>query len=74
MQVSNTRLWHRMGARTLNRSICGAAAETAVKATLGRGQSKALPRLSNNQKDVGKFLYRNQQNPCCTLQHVEKLQ
>jgi len=35
MQVCNARLWHRMGARALNRSICGAAAETAVKATLG---------------------------------------
>jgi len=36
MQICNTRLWNRMGARSLKRSICGAAAETAVKATLGK--------------------------------------
>jgi anaerobic selenocysteine-containing dehydrogenase len=33
--VSSTRLWNRMGASGLERSICGAAAETAVEATLG---------------------------------------
>ncbi len=33
--VCNERLWNRMGASGLERSICGAAAETAVQATLG---------------------------------------
>jgi anaerobic selenocysteine-containing dehydrogenase len=33
--VVNTRFWNRMGASGLIRSICGAAAETAVKLTLG---------------------------------------
>ena len=31
----NARLWNRMGASGLERSICGAAAETAVRATYG---------------------------------------
>lgn len=35
LAVCNTRLWNRMGASALQRSICGAAAETAVEATLG---------------------------------------
>ncbi len=33
--VCNARLWNRMGASGLERSICGAAAEAAVEATLG---------------------------------------
>lgn len=33
--VCNARLWNRMGASGLERSICGAAAEAAVQATLG---------------------------------------
>ena len=33
--VSNERFWNRLGASGLERSICGAAAETAVQATLG---------------------------------------
>ncbi len=33
--VASIRLWNRMGASGLERSICGAAAETAVKMTLG---------------------------------------
>ena len=33
--ICNARLWNRMGASGLERSICGAAAETAVNATLG---------------------------------------
>ena len=35
LAVCNTRFWNRMGASGLERSICGAAAETAVIATLG---------------------------------------
>lgn len=33
--VCNTRLWNRMGASGLDRAICGAAAEAAVRATYG---------------------------------------
>ncbi len=35
MTVSSSRLWNRLGASQLERSICGAAAERAVEATLG---------------------------------------
>jgi len=35
LAVCNRRLWNRMGASGLQRSICGAAAEAAVTATLG---------------------------------------
>ena len=33
--ICSERLWNRMGASGLDRAICGAAAETAVEATLG---------------------------------------
>jgi anaerobic selenocysteine-containing dehydrogenase len=36
MTVSSGRFWNRLGASQLERSICGAAAECAVEATLGR--------------------------------------
>jgi anaerobic selenocysteine-containing dehydrogenase len=36
MTVSSARLWNRLGASQLRRSICGAAAEMAVEATLGQ--------------------------------------
>jgi anaerobic selenocysteine-containing dehydrogenase len=35
MTVSSARFWNRLGASQLERSICGAAAEKAVEATLG---------------------------------------
>ena len=35
LAVTDRRLWNRMGASGLQRSICGAAAESAVNATLG---------------------------------------
>ncbi|HEY7983995.1 MAG TPA: molybdopterin-dependent oxidoreductase, partial [Ktedonobacterales bacterium] len=35
LAVTNARLWNRMGASGLERSICGAAAELAVEATVG---------------------------------------
>lgn len=35
LAVCNERLWNRLGASGLERSICGAAAETAVQATFG---------------------------------------
>jgi anaerobic selenocysteine-containing dehydrogenase len=36
MTVSSARFWNRLGASRLERSICGAAAEKAVEATLGK--------------------------------------
>lgn len=36
MAVASARLWNRMGASRLERSICGAAAEQAVEATVGK--------------------------------------
>jgi anaerobic selenocysteine-containing dehydrogenase len=39
MSVASGRFWNRLGASQLIRSICGAAAETAVTATLGRRHS-----------------------------------
>ena len=36
LAVCNARLWNRLGASQLERSICGAAAEFAVEATLGK--------------------------------------
>lgn len=40
MGVSSARLWNRLGASRLERSICGAAAEYAVESTLGVRQSQ----------------------------------
>ena len=39
MVVSSGRFWNRLGASTLDRAICGAAAETAVEAMLGKRYS-----------------------------------
>jgi anaerobic selenocysteine-containing dehydrogenase len=39
MTVASARLWNRLGASRLRRSICGAAAEMAVEATLGSRRS-----------------------------------
>lgn len=39
MSVCNARLWNRLGASRLQRSICGAAAEHAVEVTLGTRHS-----------------------------------
>ncbi|MGH2537900.1 MAG: molybdopterin-dependent oxidoreductase, partial [Candidatus Promineifilaceae bacterium] len=41
MTVASARLWNRLGASQLERSICGAAAERAVEATLGARWSPA---------------------------------
>jgi anaerobic selenocysteine-containing dehydrogenase len=41
MTVASARLWNRLGASQLQRSICGAAAERAVEATLGTRWSPA---------------------------------
>jgi anaerobic selenocysteine-containing dehydrogenase len=40
MTVSSNRFWERLGASRLERSICGAAAERAVEATLGKRWSQ----------------------------------
>ncbi|MBA2278165.1 MAG: molybdopterin oxidoreductase family protein [Chloroflexia bacterium] len=39
LSLCNTRLWNRMGASGLKRSICDAAAEVAIEATIGVRQS-----------------------------------
>jgi anaerobic selenocysteine-containing dehydrogenase len=44
MSVCNGRFWNRLGASRLERSICGAAAEFAVEATLGSAAQPALQR------------------------------
>jgi anaerobic selenocysteine-containing dehydrogenase len=41
MHVASARFWNRLGASQLQRSICGAAAEMAVEATLGSRRSPA---------------------------------
>jgi anaerobic selenocysteine-containing dehydrogenase len=40
MTVSSVRLWNRLGASQLQRSICGAACERAVEATVGKRWSQ----------------------------------
>jgi anaerobic selenocysteine-containing dehydrogenase len=47
--VSNARLWNRLGASTLQRSICGAAAELAVESTLGARWSPPVAELEHTQ-------------------------
>src|SRR6185295_10232729 len=41
MTVASARFWNRLGASQLQRSICGAAAERAVEATLGKRWSQS---------------------------------
>jgi anaerobic selenocysteine-containing dehydrogenase len=43
LAVCNERLWNRLGASGLERSICGAAAEQAVKLTLGERLAPEYP-------------------------------
>jgi anaerobic selenocysteine-containing dehydrogenase len=64
MTVSSARLWNRLGASQLERSICGAAAEYAVEATLGR-------RWSPPYADVvhSKLVILWGHNPVCTAPH-----
>ncbi len=49
MGVSSARLWNRLGASRLERSICGAAAEFAVNATLGIRQSPAYEQVTHSR-------------------------
>lgn len=62
--LCNTRLWNRMGASGLERSICGAAAEAAVNATLGA-------RLAPDARDVrdSKLVIIWGHNPASTSPH-----
>lgn len=49
MSVVNGRFWNRLGATQLERSICGAAAEFAVNATLGVRQSQHYQDVAHSQ-------------------------
>lgn len=49
MTVSSARLWNRLGASRLERSICGAAAEFAVNATLGVRHSPAYQHVAHSR-------------------------
>jgi anaerobic selenocysteine-containing dehydrogenase len=49
MTVSSARFWNRLGASQLERSICGAAAEYAVEATLGRRWSQPYADVAHSK-------------------------
>jgi anaerobic selenocysteine-containing dehydrogenase len=49
MTVSSARLWNRIGASQLQRSICGAAAERAVEATLGARWSQPYADVAHSK-------------------------
>ncbi|MCB8948283.1 MAG: molybdopterin oxidoreductase family protein [Ardenticatenaceae bacterium] len=49
MAVVNGRFWNRLGASQLERSICGAAAEFAVEATLGSRRSQAYEDVAHSK-------------------------
>lgn len=63
--VSSTRLWNRMGVSGLQRSICGAAAETVVEMTLGA-------RWGMDSADIvhSKFIILWGHNPASTGPHL----
>jgi anaerobic selenocysteine-containing dehydrogenase len=63
--VVNARLWNRMGASGLVRSICGAAAETAVRLTVGA-------RLAPDPRDLlhSRLIIIWGHNPASTSPHV----
>jgi anaerobic selenocysteine-containing dehydrogenase len=65
MGISSSRLWNRMGASDLERSICGAAAEMAVEATLGA-------RWAPDSKDIvhSKLMLIWGHNPASTGPHI----
>lgn len=65
MGVANERLWRRIGASGLRRSICGAAAETAVQATLG---ARWAPQLADLEHARLILLWGH--NPASTAPHV----
>jgi anaerobic selenocysteine-containing dehydrogenase len=49
MTVSSARLWSRLGASQLQRTICGAAAERAVEATLGARWSQPYADVAHSK-------------------------
>lgn len=49
MTVTSSRLWNRLGASQLERSICGAAAELAVEATLGARHSPPYEHVAHSK-------------------------
>ena len=49
MSVSSARLWNRLGASQLQRSICGAAAEHAVEMTVGSRRTQAYEDVAHSQ-------------------------
>lgn len=49
MSVASARLWNRLGASQLQRSICGAAAEYAVEATLGVRRSQPYADVAHSR-------------------------
>ena len=49
LYATNTRFWNRLGASRLQRSICGAAAETAVNLTLGKRWSTPYETVAHSQ-------------------------
>ncbi len=65
MTVSSARLWNRLGASRLQRSICGAAAEMAVESTLGLRHSPAYEDLARSRLII---LWGH--NPASTAPHV----
>ncbi len=65
MGVASERLWGRMGVSGLQRSICGAAAETAVEATLGARQAPDPSHLLDS-----KLIIIWGHNPASTSPHV----
>ncbi|HEX9056632.1 MAG TPA: molybdopterin oxidoreductase family protein [Ktedonobacterales bacterium] len=65
LRVCDARLWNRMGASGLERSICGAAAETAVRATFG---ARWAPDLSDLVHSRIILLWGH--NPASTGPHV----
>ncbi len=62
--VANGRFWNRLGASQLQRSICGAAAEMAVEATLGKRHS---PRYEDVRHSQVVIVWGN--NPVSTAPH-----
>ncbi len=49
MGVSSARLWNRLGASRLQRSICGAAAEQAVELTIGSRRTQAYEDVAHSR-------------------------
>ncbi len=68
LTVCNRRLWNRMGASGLQRSICGAAAEVAVTATLGARRAPDPADLAHSR-----LILLWGHNPASTAPHVMPL-